>query len=47
MEEITIRLNDFLFNSGILGFIKVVENAEKEGLIETKANTIKEGIKYY
>ena len=30
MEEITIRLNDFLFNSGILGFIKVLENAEKE-----------------
>lgn len=41
MEEITIRLNDFLFNSGILGFIKVVDNAEKEELIETKANTIK------
>lgn len=40
MEEITIRLNDFLFNSGILGFIKVLENAEKEDLIETKANTI-------
>lgn len=40
MEELTIRLNDFLFNSGILGFIKVIENAEKEELIKTKANTI-------
>lgn len=41
MEEITIRLNDFLFNSGILGFYRVLEIAEKEDLVEVEGNCIK------
>ena len=40
MQEIEIRLNDFLFNSGILGFYKVLKNAGKDKLIKEKGNTI-------
>jgi CRISPR-associated cst1 family protein len=36
----TLRLNDFLFNSGILGFYKVLEYAEKEDLVKIQANQL-------
>ena len=41
MEEVTIRLNDFLFNSGVLGFYRVLENADKTELIQIKGNEMK------
>lgn len=41
MEEITIRLNDFLFNSGVLGFYRILKNADKTELMEIEGNTIK------
>lgn len=40
MEDITIRLNDFLFNSGVLGFYRILQNAEKEELVSVKGNGI-------
>ncbi len=40
MEEFTLRLNNFLFNSGILGFYRVLYNAEKQDLIEAKGNCL-------
>lgn len=40
MEKITITLNDFLFNSGVVGFQKILELQEKEDLIESKGNTL-------
>jgi len=33
MEKLEIRLNNFLFNSGVLGFYKIIENVQKTGLI--------------
>lgn len=41
MEEIEIRLNNFLFNSGVLGFYKILENSNKLDLIKSEGNTIK------
>lgn len=41
MEEVKIRLNDFLFNSGVLGFYRVLQNANKEDLLFIEANTMK------
>lgn len=41
MEEITMRLNDFLFNSGVLGFYRILENADKTELMQIEGNTIK------
>lgn len=41
MEEITIRLNDFLFNSGVLGFYRVLESANKTELMDIKGNQMK------
>lgn len=40
MEEIHIRLNDFLFNSGILGFYRILEDNEKLGLLKIRGNTL-------
>lgn len=40
MQEIEIRLNDFLFNSGILGLYKILKNAEKDKLMKEKGNTL-------
>lgn len=40
MEEITIRLNDFLFNSGVLGLYRILKNSEKEELITIKGNEL-------
>ena len=34
MDKIEIRLNNFLFNSGVLGFYKIIENVGKTELIE-------------
>lgn len=41
MEEITLRLNDFLFNSGVLGFYRVLQEAEKEELMQIEGNSMK------
>lgn len=41
MEEVTLRLNDFLFNSGILGFYRVLQEADKEELMQIAGNSIK------
>lgn len=41
MEEITVRLNDFLFNSGVLGFYRVLQKADKEELMQIEGNSIK------
>ncbi len=41
MEEVAVMLNDFLFNSGVLGFYRVLEDADKAELMQIKANTIK------
>jgi len=40
MEEFKIRLNNFLYNSGILGFYRILENVEKEDYIQDKGNCI-------
>lgn len=40
MEEFTLRLNNFLFNSGILGFYRVLHNAEKNDLMEIQGNCL-------
>ncbi len=40
MEEIKIRLNDFLFNSGILGLYKILINVEKEELMRIEGNCL-------
>lgn len=40
MEKIELRLNDFLYNSGILGFYRILRNVEKEECIEIKGNTL-------
>lgn len=41
MEEIEIRLNDFLFNSGVLGFYKVLKNSNKLKLVKIEENSLK------
>ena len=40
MEEIEIRLNDFLFNSGILGLYKILRHVEKDNLIKENGNVL-------
>lgn len=40
MEKITIRLNDFLFNSGILGLYRIFSYVDKEHLIQKKVNEL-------
>ena len=40
MEEIQIRLNDFLFNSGVLGLYKILRNVEKDNLIKERENVL-------
>lgn len=40
MEEIEIRLNDFLFNSGVLGLYRILINVDKEDLIKEKGNSL-------
>lgn len=40
MEQFQILLNNFLYNSGILGFYKVLYKAEKTDLIHIKGNCI-------
>ena len=41
MEEVEVRLNNFLFNSGVLGFYRIVENVGKLDLIKAEGNTLK------
>lgn len=40
MEEIEIRLNDFLFNSGILGLYRILTNVNKDNLLQVKGNSL-------
>lgn len=40
MEEFKVRLNNFLYNSGILGFYRILENVEKEEYLQDKGNCI-------
>lgn len=40
MEKITIRLNDFLFNSGILGLYRILLHVDKENLMQKKINEL-------
>ena len=40
MEKITLILNDFLFNSGILGFYRILQRVNKLDLVEIKGNAI-------
>lgn len=41
MEEIEVRLNNFLFNSGVLGFYKIIQNSNKLDLIKLEGNAVK------
>ncbi len=41
MEEVEITLNNFLFNSGVLGFYKIMENSNKLHLIKEEGNVLK------
>lgn len=40
MEEFNLTLNNFLFNSGILGFYRIMEHVNKEDLIRKEGNTL-------
>lgn len=40
MEEFKIRLNNFLFNSGVLGFYKILQQAGKESLMQKENNVL-------
>lgn len=40
METFKIRLNDFLYNSGVLGFYRVLEQSEKEDLMQIEGNSL-------
>lgn len=40
MDKITITLNDFLYNSGVLGFYKILEHSEKEHYVQVNANML-------
>lgn len=40
MEQLTITLNDFLFNAGVVGFCKILELREKDDCIDIKGNTL-------
>lgn len=40
MEEFDITLNNFLFNSGVLGFYRIIQHVEKEELIKINGNTL-------
>lgn len=41
MEEVEIRLNNFLFNSGIIGFLKIIDVVNKNDLIKIDGNVLK------
>lgn len=41
MEEFSLTLNNFLFNSGILGFYRIMEHVNKENLINISGNILK------
>lgn len=41
MEEVEVRLNNFLFNSGVLGFYRIIENVGKLDLIKAEGNSLK------
>lgn len=41
MEEFTLTLNDFLFNSGILGFYRIMKKVDKEKYLTIDGNTLK------
>lgn len=47
MEKIEIILDNYLFNSGILGFYKIIQNVDKEYLVEEKGNTLEVDIKVF
>ena len=40
MEEVRIRLNNFLYNSGILGFYRILENMGKIDYVQEEGNSI-------
>lgn len=40
MEEVRIRLNNFLYNSGILGFYRILENMGKTDYVQEEGNSI-------
>ena len=40
MEEFSVSLNNFLFNSGILGFYRILEHADKNHFININGNTL-------
>lgn len=40
MEEIELQLNDFLFNSGILGIYRILQYKEKEQMMRKRGNTL-------
>ena len=40
MEEFIIKLNNFLFNSGVLGFYRIMQHMEKDDLLKINGNTI-------
>ncbi len=40
MEEFIIKLNNFLFNSGVLGFYRIMQHVEKDDLLKINGNTI-------
>ena len=41
LEEFTLILNDFLFNSGILGFYRIMKKVDKEKYLTIDGNTLK------
>lgn len=41
METIELRLNNFLFNSGVLGFYRIMEHCGKANKIDKQANVLK------
>lgn len=40
MEEFSVSLNNFLFNSGILGFYRILEHVDKKLFININGNTL-------
>lgn len=41
LETLEIRLNNFLFNSGVLGFYKILEHSDKTQMLAKEENVIK------
>ena len=47
MDKVEVTLNNFLFNSGILGFYRIIENTKKENLIDIKRKCITNSTKSF